>query len=275
LSAREEDVAEHSGAWSPFSQQNRLAWEEIADVRTHRWSNRLYTAEFFAAGGCSLDQRVVDALGQLDAARVLHLMCSTGEESLSLAVLGARVLAVDISERQLELARSKAQAAGVRVDFAAADIGALPVEIAAGGFDVVYTGGGVLVWVPDISIWAAVVAGALRPGGRLVLWDFHPVASAFEADDDEVRLAYDYFGGPGPTETRGWTHFAAGGDAQTPKYEFRWTLGEIVTALADAGLRITALREHPSEADWQFGGAIKAARRLPGQLLLVAQRLRS
>jgi SAM-dependent methyltransferase len=148
LSAREDDVAEHFGAWSPFSQQNRLAWEEIADVRTHRWSNRLYTAEFFAAGGCSLDQRVIDALGQLDAARVLHLMCSTGEESLSLAVLGARVLAVDISERQVELARSKAQAAGVRVDFAAADIGALPVEIAAGGFDVVYTGGGVLSGYP-------------------------------------------------------------------------------------------------------------------------------
>ena len=178
-------MAEHSGAWSSFSQQNGLAWEEIADVRTHRWSNRLYTAEFFAAGGCSLDQRVVDALGQLDAARVLHLMCSTGEDPVGLP----------------------------------------------------------------------------------------PVASAFEADDDEVRLACDYFGGPGPTETRGWTHFAAGGDAQTPKYEFRWMLGEIVTALADAGLCVTALGEYPSEADWQFGNAIEAARCLPGQLLLVAQRL--
>ena len=272
-SAREDDVAEPSEQWSYFSQQNRLAWEEIADVRTHRWSNRLYTAEFFAAGGCSLDQRVVDALGQLDAARVLHLMCSTGEESLSLAVLGAHVLAVDISEREVELARSKAQAAGVQVDFVAADIGALPVDIATGGFDVVYTGGGVLVWVPDISTWARVVANALRPAGRFVLWDYHPVASVFEADSDEVRMAGDYFGGPGPTQTRGWTHFAAGGDAETAKYEFHWTLGEIVTALAGAGLWITALWEYPSEADWQFGVAIEAAGRLPGQLLLVAQRL--
>jgi len=265
-------MAEPSGQWSSFSQQNRLAWEEIADVRTHRWSNRLYTAEFFGAGGCSLDRRVVEALGQLDAARVLHLMCSTGEESLSLAVLGAQVLAVDISERQLDLARSKAEAAGVRVDFVAADIGTLPTDIATGGFDVVYTGGGVLVWVPDISRWAAVVAGALRPGGRVVLWEYHPVASVFAADAGDVRLARDYLGGPGPTETRGWTHFAAGRDAQTPKYEFHWTLGEIVTALADAGLWVTALGEYPSEADWQFGEAIEAARRLPGQLLLVAQR---
>ena len=265
-------MSEPPRTWSSFSEQNRLAWEEIADVRTHRWSNRLYTAGFFAAGGCSLDQHVVDALGELYAVRVLHLMCSTGEESLSLAVLGAQVVAVDISEQQIELAKSKAQAAGIRVDFVAADIGALPANIGTGEFDVVYTGGGVLVWVPDIAMWAAVIAGTLHPGGRLVLWDFHPVASAFEPVDTEVRLAHDYFAGPGPTETRGWTHFAAGKDAQTPKYEFRWSLGEIVSALADAGLSITALRGYPSEADWQFGEAIGAARRLPGQLLLVARR---
>lgn len=272
VSAREGDVAEPSGTWSSYSEQNHVAWEEIADVRTRRWSNRLYTAEFFATGGCSLDQRVVDALGAIDEARVLHLMCSTGEESLSLAVLGAQVVAVDISERQVELAKAKAQAAGLRASFVAADVGALPEGIASGGFDIVYTGGGVLVWVPDISRWATVVGGALRPGGRLVLWDFHPVASCFEAAGGEVRLADDYFAGPGPSETQGWTHFAAGRDAQTSKYEFSWSLGEIVTALADAGLCITLLGEYPSEADWQFGESIEAARRLPGQLLLVAQR---
>jgi len=241
------------------------AWEEIADVRTHSWSNRLYTAEFFGA----------------------EVVLSTGESSKPWAS-SMRLGSCTSCARRVRTA-SRSQSWGLRCspstsanDSRPGEVqgggrrgpGRLrgrrcrrsPTDIATGGFDVVYTGGGVLVWVPDISRWAAVVAGALRLGGRFVLWEYHPVASAFAADAVEVRLARDYLGGPGPTETRGWTHFAAGRDAQTPKYEFHWTLGEIVTALADAGLCVTALGEYPSEADWQFGEAIEAARRLPGQL---------
>lgn len=80
---------------------------------------------------------------------MLHLMCATGEASLSLAVLGADVVAVDISERQVALAVEKAKAATIDARFVAADVGALPPDIADGEFDLVYTGGGVLVWVPE------------------------------------------------------------------------------------------------------------------------------
>lgn len=258
--------------WREAAARNRAAWEEIADVRIDRWSNRAYTAEFFAAGGCSLEDRVVEALGDVRGNRALHLMCATGEESLSLAVMGADVVAVDISLRQVELATAKARAAGLNVEFVAADVGEMPAEIAAGGFDVVYTGGGVLVWVPDVERWAGVIARALRPGGRFVLWDYHPVAMRWEAVDGRLQLESSYFAGPGPVETQGWTHFAAGRDATTKKYEYTWTLGEIVTALAGAGLCVTRLREYPTNAVWKFGDALDAAKDLPGLLLVVARR---
>ncbi|MGH9225716.1 MAG: class I SAM-dependent methyltransferase [Acidimicrobiales bacterium] len=258
--------------WAEAASQNRAAWEEIADVRMGRWSNRTYTADFFAGGGCSLDARVVEALGDVRGHRVLHLMCATGEESLSLAVLGAHVVAVDISPRQVELATAKADAAGIEVGFVAADVGDLPPAIAAGGFDLVYTGGGVLVWVPDIDRWAAAIARALQSGGRLVLWDYHPVAMRWESVDGTLQIESSYFAGPGPIETQGWTHFAAGRDATTTKYEFAWTLGEIVTGLADAGLCVTRLSEYPTNAAWKFGDVLDAAQDLPGLLLLVARR---
>ena len=139
-------------------------------------------------------------------------------------------------------------------------------------FDLVYTGGGVLVWVPDIERWAAVIARALRPGGRLVLWDYHPVAMRWATVDGALQIESSYFAGPGPIETQGWTHFAAGRGATTKKYEFTWTLGEIVTALAGAGLCVTRLSEYPTDAVWKFGDALDPARDLPGLMLLVASR---
>lgn len=241
-------------------------------MRIHRWSNRMYTAEFFVNGGCSLDPRAREALGDIHRLRALHLMCATGEESLSLAVLGAQVTAVDISPRQVELACEKAESARLSVEYVCADAGALPVPVANGAFDLVYTGGGVLVWVPDIRWWAAVIAGALRPGGRFVLWDYHPVAMRWETVDGQLCLDESYFAGPGPIQTHGWTHFAAGREAQLPKAEFTWTLGEIVTALADACLYVTRLSEYPTDADWKFGEALGFAEALPGLLLLVARR---
>lgn len=266
------DVDPDTARWTEAAAQNRLAWEEIADVRVHRWSNRDYTAEFFAKGGCSFDPRVRGALGDVKGMRALHLMCATGEESLSLAVLGARVTAVDLSPRQVELASGKARAAGVDVTFVAADVGALPAVVADGGFDLVYTGGGVLVWVPDVRRWAAVIARALRPGGRFLLWDYHPAAMQWETVDGQLRLDRSYFEGSGPHCSRRWTHFAAPADAQTPKYEFTWTLGEIVTALAAAGLSISRMSEYPIDATWKFGDALDAAQALPGLVLLEARR---
>lgn len=54
------------------------------------------------------------------------------------------------------------------------------------------------------------------------------------------------------------------------KAEFSWPLGDIVTALIRAGLRIRLLEEFPAKEEWRFGALTNLARRLPGAFLLVA-----
>ena len=86
--------------------------------------------------------------------------------------------------------------------YAAADV------LAAGAFDLVYTGVGALCWLPDIRRWAGVVAALLRPGGRLFIRDGHPMLWTIEErDDDVLAVKYPYFEQPEPfTWTEGGTY---------------------------------------------------------------------
>lgn len=247
--------------------QNRTAWNAIATVREQAmWPG----AEFFAAGGSLLDERVLAAAGDLRGQSLLHLQCATGEETLSWAVAGAAAVGVDLSEAQIVLAEQKAQAAGLSVRFVASDLYALPADLQAATFNVVYTGGGVLVWLPDIVRWAEVIAAALAPGGTLLLFEEHPVAQTLWAEHGQIVMTGDYFGRDRPEYSQGWSHFVGGEDATETKAEFAWPLGDVVTALIRAGLQIRSLTEYPSDADWRFGEHLTTARRLPGQFLLVA-----
>lgn len=252
-----------------YTEKNRRAWDAIAEIRQRAmWPD----ADFFAGGGSVLDARVVAAAGHIAGRSLLHLQCATGEEVLSWAVAGAVATGVDISDAQIALARQKAAAAGLAARFVAADIYDLLADLQAASFDFVYTGTGALVWLPDIGRWAQVVAAALKPGGRLILLEEHPVAGCLWVDEGTIVIANDYFGRGKPGFDRGWAHFAGGEDATEMKVQFSWPIGDVVTALARAGLRIESLEEYPSDAAFRFGAQLAEVGRLPGQYLLVAQR---
>ena len=239
-----------------YTAQNRRAWNEIAEVRHQKWPD----AQFFAAGGSLLEACVLEAAGDVRGLTLLHLQCATGEDTLSWTVVGARATGADISDAQIALARRKAADAGLDARFFAADVYALPVELQSATFDLVFTGGGALVWLPDIDRWAGVIAAALRPGGRLILHEEHPLASCLWIEDGKLVLEDDYFARGQPYFHTGWRHFAGGEVAQQTKAEFQWPLGDIVTALARAGLRIERLEEFPAKRGWRFGEQARPGR---------------
>jgi SAM-dependent methyltransferase len=250
------------------TEANRRAWNEIAQVRHAKQP----PAIFFAEGNSTLDAREVQAAGDVRGCHLLHLQCSTGEDTLSWSVMGADAIGVDISEEQIKLAQQKAAAAGLSTQFIAADIYALPTDLQMGNFDYVYTSAGVMVWLPDLTRWAQVVAAALKPDGIFLLFEEHPLASCLWIADGELQVESDYFGRSRPQMSRGWRHFQGGEEAKETKVEFSWPLGDIVTALAQAGLRIERLEEFPAERDWRFREDIDFLHHLPGKFLLVARK---
>src|SRR5215211_8508557 len=173
-----------------YTSQNRLAWDEIAEVR----SKTMKTAEFFSQGGYTLSDEVVAIAGDVHGLNLCHLQCATGEDTLSWANRGANATGIDISPKQIELAKQKAAAAGLNVRFIASDIYAVPTQLFAERFDIVFTGGGALVWLPDLQQWAKVIAQLLKPSGRLILDEEHPIAGCMEVQNGEVKIVGDYFG---------------------------------------------------------------------------------
>ena len=119
-----------------------------------------------------------------------------------------------------------------------------------GGFDVVYTSRGVLNWLPDIEAWARVVAHFVKPGGIFYITEVHPVAMVFENEQvrpGELVLRYPYWSHDEPLVFNVRGSYA---DPDVPTgglKEAGWDhgLGEIVTALIGAGLRVESLREFP------------------------------
>ena len=259
-------------------EQNRVSWNAV--VGAHE-SHRGDLSRFFSEGGSTLFQEECDLLGKLEGRSLVHLQCNSGGDSISLTRLGATVTGVDVSDEAVSSARDLAEKTGIRATFERADVYDWLEEASREGrrFDVAFASYGVICWLPDLRIWAGGIAGILNPGGCFVLIDFHPAADIFDRAWNHVN---DYPSGGEPLLLdRGvGDYVAASGGGLTPAgfvegvrdfenpegcYLFRWGLGEVVTALAEAGLRITALEEYPyANGERKFAGM----RELPGKRMV-------
>jgi SAM-dependent methyltransferase len=252
------------------------AWDEAAE-RYEGWLEE--AIELIRGGGSNLFPEEVELLGDLHACRrAIHLQCAGGRDTLSLWRLGAgEVVGIDLSPRMIDLAERLTAATGAPAAWFVADVLDTPHSL-DGTADLVYTGRGSLLWLQDLDGWAAVVARLLVPGGRLVLFEGHPFEWLVDGDDDGhwALTDYDYFAGP--EASRGWSpgfidHLSIPDGEQHWKFSRAWTVGEVVTAVATAGLRVERLVEYPR--DWWSGhGDIvpEELRRLPLSFGLVASR---
>ena len=256
---------------------NRLAWDEAAE-RYERWLPE--AIELIRSGGTNLFAVERELIGDLRGRcrRAIHLQCAGGRDTLSLWNQGAdEVVGLDFSVRMLELAARLSEAVGAPARWIHADVLDAPAELDGTG-DLVYTGRGALIWLQDLDAWAAVIARLLAPGGRLVLFEGHPVEWLFDADAEGhwVATGYDYFAGP--EASRGWEpgyidRLSIPDAEQGWKFARAWTIGEVVTAIVRAGLRLEQLAEHP--VDWWAGhGDVRAEERgrIPLSFSVVARR---
>lgn len=239
-------------------EENRLSWNEA--TKAHN-SHKGDQAKFFREGGSTLFQEEMELLGDITGLSLLHLQCNAGQDTLSLAKLGAIVTGVDISDEAIAFAQRLSEESGIPATFHRADVYDWLEEASQGNerFDIVFCSYGALCWLSDVKIWANGIASVLKSGGRFVMVEFHPITLIFDWD---WTHKFSYFSEGKPlTWKDGIGDYVANSDeALTPwgyekgienfrnpyrTHEFTWGIGEVVTAVLEAGLILEVLKEYP------------------------------
>jgi SAM-dependent methyltransferase len=233
-----------------YRRVNHANWEARVPLHTGAGG---YDLDAFRADPAHLSGTVAfdrPRLGDIAGLDVVHLQCHIGTDTLSLARLGARVTGLDFSGSALAAARELFAECGAEGTFVEADVYEATEVLGRERFDLVYTGVGALCWLPRIREWAQVVAGLLRPGGRLFVRDGHPVLFSLddERGDGVLSIEHPYFETPEGVrfETK-QSYVDHEGEIEWPTtIEFNHGLAEIITAVLDAGMQLTAIEEHDS-----------------------------
>lgn len=221
--------------------RNLACWDERVGFHV---GSAFYDNEGFKAGRSSLRGFEVDEVGPVRGKRLVHLQCHFGQDTLSWARLGATVTGLDFSPAAVEAARDLAASIGIDAEFVASDVYAAPDALGGRTFDVVYTGLGALIWLPDIERWAEVVDALLAPGGLLYLAEFHPFTETLA--DESLVVVRDYFTQRAGTRYEGSGTYTDWDAPTVNNVSYEWThpVSSVVTALLDRGLVLELLHEH-------------------------------
>ena len=232
---------------------NREAWHRRTKLHL---SSEFYDMAGFKTGRCSLNPIELELLGKVEARKLLHLQCHFGQDTLSLARMGAEATGVDFSQEAVAAAKSLSKELSIKANFVCSDV----LELDLGErFDTVFTSYGVLSWLENLDVWADRVVAHLKPGGVFLLVEFHPTLMMY--DFESRKLAYHYFRGRYREEVEG--SYAAPDSEQT-HLEYFWTfsLADIFSVLLARGLRVLDFQEYDYSPYGCFSGMVEEE---PGQ----------
>lgn len=218
---------------------NRILWDKKTEIHKDA---EFYNLKGFLEGETSLKEIELAALKDRVAGKsVLHLQCHFGQDTLSLARLGAEATGVDFSETSIALGRSLNEQLGLDARFVVSDIYSLPEKL-AGQFDFIFTSYGVLTWLPDLDRWAQVVAHFLKPGGIFYIAEFHPTLYMY--DHEKQKIGYRYFDHIDPyEEIEQGTYADTNADIAQREYFWSHSLATVIQSLLKQKLQVIDFQE--------------------------------
>ncbi len=220
-----------------YLQVNRDAWNQRTELHI---KSEFYGLDAFIKGKSSLNNIELGLLGDVKGQSILHLQCHFGQDSLSLARLGAQVTGVDLSDQAIVQAQLLADELQSDARFICCDVYELPQQLQE-QFDVVFTSYGTIGWLPDLDRWAQTIAHFLKPGGKLVFVEFHPVVWMF--DNNFQGIAYRYFKSEPIVETETGSYADPNAKVQLTSVTWNHGLGEVMGSLLRQQLQITHFEE--------------------------------
>lgn len=230
-------------------------WEGAAATHGTTETDRYYKLDDVVAGGTLmtvLEERALavatgasadDPLGRLAGLDVLHLQSHIGVDGVVMARAGARVTCADYSATALGRARELAARIGVTIETVETDARALPASL-HGRFDLVYATIGAICWIDDIDLWMRQVALALRPGGRLVMVELHPIYQMFDELSPDIVCDFPYGGGQPMTYSGTGSYADPTSTVESTTTCYAHSIGEVVMGGLRAGLSTELLEEH-------------------------------
>jgi SAM-dependent methyltransferase len=244
---------------TPHERQNRASWDADADDYQSRHGSDLANSGGLAWGTTQIPEselRVLgDAPGDVAGKDILELGCGAAQWSIALAKLGARMVGIDLSDRQLAHARRAMAEAGV--DFPLIHASAERVPLPDASFDIVFCDHGAMTFADPYKT-VPEAARLLRPGGLFAFNHHTPIeAIHWPLDSDTVsdRLVVDYFG----------MHRLDDGETTT----FQLPYGEWLRLFRDNGFTVEDLIElRPSDdavSSYRSAEELAWARRWPAE----------
>lgn len=217
---------------------NQDFWNAYADLHV---DSDFYDMPSFITGRNSLNNIELDLLGDIKGKRVLHLQCHFGQDTISLARMGASVTGVDFSEQAIGTARKLADQLKADAEFVCCNVLELDQHL-EGQFDLIFTSYGTIGWLENLGKWGQLIRHYLKPEGQFMMIEFHPVVWMYDEDFNEV--AYSYFNREEIKEEVDGS-YAAPNAAVVKKYvSWNHSLGEVCGALFDAGLKVVHFEEY-------------------------------
>jgi 2-polyprenyl-3-methyl-5-hydroxy-6-metoxy-1,4-benzoquinol methylase len=200
--------------------------------------------------------------------RAIELGCGTGYISAWMARRGAKVTAIDLSERQLATARRLASQHGIDIEWVHGN--AERVARPNSSFDFAVSEYGASLWA-DPEVWIVEAARLLRTGGRLAMLTSHPFAALCAPLDGSIvneQLHRPYF----DMRRFDWT----GVEVKPGGIEFNLTITDWLRLLRRSGFALEDLVELRCPYDGDETPYFIPARwayRYPSELVLKAVRL--
>jgi ubiquinone/menaquinone biosynthesis C-methylase UbiE len=220
-----------------YLEMNRVAWNAKTPVHV---ASAFYDMPGFLAGKTSLKEMELGLLGDVKEKRILHLQCHFGQDTLSLARMGAKVTGVDFSDAAIAQARQLAEELKLDARFVECDVYSLKEHLDE-KFDIVFTSYGAIGWLPDMTRWADVVQHFVKPGGKLVLVEFHPVVWMF--DEKFSRVQYSYFNTGAIVEKGEGTYADRSAALFDEMAGWIHPISDVLQSLREAGLLMEQFRE--------------------------------
>ncbi|NNF02681.1 MAG: class I SAM-dependent methyltransferase [Bacteroidia bacterium] len=217
---------------------NKKAWNRKTELH---FDSKFYDVDGFRAGKNILPDIDLALLKDVKGKSLLHLQCHFGMDTMAIQRLGAQCTGIDLSDTAIDRANKLNAELELSCKFVCCDVYHVNDHIKE-EFDIVYTSYGTIGWLPDLDKWATIVASRLKPGGKFIFSEFHPVVWMFDYEFEKV--AYNYFKDQAIIEEETGTYSNPNHPESFTTASWNHSISEVLTALLNVGLKIEEFKEY-------------------------------